>query len=137
MTGGHAMSVKRILVIEDEPELVKALEVRLKAEGYDVISAFDGEEGLGKARSENPDLILLDIMLPKMDGFKVARLLKFDESHKNIPIIMLTVKTEEKDKAMGMETGADEYITKPFEWDFLLEKVKENLWEGEDVQGVL
>ncbi len=70
---------KKVLVIEDEVELVAALEVRLKTEGYEVITAYDGEEGLNKAREENPDLIILDIMLPKMDGFKVSRLLKFDE----------------------------------------------------------
>ena len=72
------MSDKKVLIIEDEEELVKALEVRLKAHGYNTIAAYDGEEGLEKARSENPDLIILDIMLPKMEGFKLSRLLKFD-----------------------------------------------------------
>ena len=124
------MAGKRILFVEDEPELVKALEVRFKALGYDVMSAHDGEEGLQKAREESPDIIILDIMLPKMDGYKVSRLLKFDEKYKSIPIIMLTAKAEEADKATGEETGADEYITKPFDWEFLLGKVKEHL--GED-----
>ena len=121
---------KKILVVEDEPELVKALEVRLKTQDYEVVTAFDGEEGLNKAREENPDLIILDIMLPKMDGFKVSRLLKFDERYEHIPIIMLTAKAEQEDKVLGEETGADEYITKPFEWTYLSEKIKEHL--GED-----
>ncbi|MFC1671881.1 response regulator transcription factor [Planctomycetota bacterium] len=121
------MAEKKILVVEDEPELVKALEVRLKNQDFEIISALDGEEGLRKAREENPDLILLDVMLPKIDGFRVARFLKFDEKYKHIPIIMLTAKVEDEDKALGQETGADEYITKPFEWDFLFEKVKEYL----------
>ncbi len=120
---------KRILVVEDEPELVKALEVRLKTQDYDVITAFDGEEGLRKAREESPDLIILDIMLPKMDGFKVSRLLKFDERYKHIPVIMLTAKSEREDKSLGEETGADEYITKPFEWEHLSEMVKKHLEE--------
>ncbi len=121
---------KKVLVVEDESDLVAALEVRLKAEGYDVITAYDGEEGLRKAREESPDLIILDIMLPKMDGFKVSRLLKFDERYEHVPIIMLTAKVEKEDKVLGGETGADEYITKPFEWKYLSEKIKEHL--GED-----
>ncbi len=121
---------KKVLVIEDESELVAALEVRLKAEGYDVITALDGEEGLRKAREESPDLIILDIMLPKMDGFKVSRLLKFDKRYQHIPVIMLTAKVEKEDEALGGETGADEYITKPFEWGYLSKKIKEHL--GED-----
>jgi len=72
----------------------------------------------------SPDLIILDLMLPKLDGYKVCRLLKFDEKYKHIPILMLTAKTQEKDKTLGMETGANEYITKPFEMDYLMEKVK-------------
>jgi DNA-binding response OmpR family regulator len=79
---------------------------------------------LNQARREIPDLILLDLMLPKLDGYKVCRLLKFDERYKHIPILMLTAKTQEKDKILGMETGADEYFTKPFEMDHLLQKVK-------------
>ena len=120
---------KKILVVEDEPELVKALEVRLKSQDYEVITALDGEEGLRKARKENPDLIILDIMIPKMDGYKVSRMLKFDESYKHIPIIMLTAKSEREDKALGEETGADEYITKPFEWEHLAGVVKKHLGE--------
>ena len=121
------MADKKILVVDDEPELVKALDVRLKQEGFDVLTALDGEEGLNKARQEKPDLIILDVMLPKLDGYKVSRLLKFDKDYKHIPVIMLTAKIEEEDKALGEETGADEYVTKPFEWEELLKKVKEYL----------
>ncbi len=120
---------KKILVVEDEPELVKALDVRLRSQGYEVITAFDGEEGLRKAREESPDLIILDLMLPKMDGFKVSRMLKFDERYAHIPVIMLTAKSEREDKALGKETGADEYITKPFEWEHLSKVVKSHLGE--------
>jgi DNA-binding response OmpR family regulator len=96
-------------------------------EGFQVLAAYNGEEGLNQARSENPDLILLDLMLPKLDGYKVCRLLKFDERYKHIPIFMLTAKTQEKDKILGKETGADEYLTKPFDIDELIAKIKSNL----------
>jgi DNA-binding response OmpR family regulator len=118
------MSKKRILVVDDEVDLVETVRFSLELEGYDVLIAYNGEEALNQARKENPDLILLDLMLPKLDGYKVCRLLKFDERYKHIPILMLTAKIQEKDKATGMETGANEYITKPFEMDELMKKVK-------------
>jgi len=118
---------KKILVVDDGADLVKAIEIRLKAKGYEVLTAFDGEEALTRARRESPDLIILDIMLPKINGFKVCRLLKFDEKYQKIPVIMLTAKTEEGDKTLGEETGANEYITKPFEWEDLMEKIEEHL----------
>jgi two-component system alkaline phosphatase synthesis response regulator PhoP len=118
------MSKKRILVVDDEVDLVETVRFSLELEGYDVLVAYNGEEGLNQARKENPDLILLDLMLPKLDGYKVCRLLKFDERYKHIPILMLTAKIQEKDKVTGMETGANEYITKPFEMDELMKKVK-------------
>ena len=121
--------MKKILVVDDEPDLVKAIEIRLKAENYQIFTAFDGEEGLAKAREVLPDLIILDIMLPKLNGFKICRLLKFDEKYKKIPVIMLTAKTDEADKVLGKESGANEYITKPFDWELLMEKVKECLEE--------
>jgi len=96
----------------------------LKAQGYEIITAIDGQVALEKARGEKPDLILLDIMLPKLDGYKVARMLKFDEKYKNIPIIMLTAKIQEKDKDIGLQMGADDYLTKPFDTATLVEKVK-------------
>jgi len=116
--------IYRILVVDDEPDVVSLLTLMLKSQGYDVIAATDGQSGLEKARTETPDLILLDIMLPRLDGYKVARMLKYDEKYSHIPIIMLTAKVQEKDREMGMETGADEYMTKPFDTGTLLAKVK-------------
>jgi two-component system, OmpR family, alkaline phosphatase synthesis response regulator PhoP len=118
------MEKKKILVVDDEVDLVKTIQFSLELEGYKVLVSYNGEDALTQARKENPDLILLDIMLPKLDGYKVCRLLKFDEQYKHTPILMMTAKTQEKDKLMGKETGADEYITKPFDIDELLGKVK-------------
>jgi DNA-binding response OmpR family regulator len=118
------MSPKKILVVDDEVDLVETVRFPLEIEGYNVLVSYNGEDALDQARKENPDLIILDLMLPKLDGYKVCRLLKFDERYKHIPILMLTAKTQEKDKILGKETGADEYITKPFEMDYLMEKVK-------------
>ena len=118
------MSPKKILVVDDEVDLVETVRFPLEMEGFDVLVSYNGEDALNQARKENPDLIILDLMLPKLDGYKVCRLLKFDERYKHIPILMLTAKIQEKDKTLGMETGADEYITKPFEMDYLMEKVK-------------
>jgi DNA-binding response OmpR family regulator len=118
------MSPKKILVVDDEVDLVETVRFPLELEGFDVLVSYNGEDALSQARKEKPDLIILDLMLPKLDGYKVCRLLKFDERYKHIPILMLTAKTQEKDKILGKETGADEYITKPFEMDYLMEKVK-------------
>jgi len=118
------MKPKKILVVDDEVDLVETVRFPLEMEGYDVLVSYNGEDALNQARKEKPDLIILDLMLPKLDGYKVCRLLKFDERYKHIPILMLTAKTQEKDKILGKETGADEYITKPFEMDYLMEKVK-------------
>ena len=118
------MNPKKILLVDDEVDLVETVRFPLEMEGYHVLVSYNGEDALNQARKENPDLILLDLMLPKLDGYKVCRLLKFDERYKHIPILMLTAKTQEKDKVLGLETGADEYITKPFEMDYLMEKVK-------------
>jgi len=118
------MNSKKILIVDDEVDLVETVRFPLEMEGYHVLVSYNGEDALNQARKENPDLILLDLMLPKLDGYKVCRLLKFDDRYKHIPILMLTAKTQEKDKALGMETGANEYITKPFEMDDLLRKVK-------------
>jgi DNA-binding response OmpR family regulator len=115
---------KKILVVDDEVDLVETIRFPLEMEGFQVLVAYNGEDALNQARKESPDLILLDIMLPKLDGYKVCRLLKFDERYKHIPILMLTAKTQAKDKQTGMDTGADEYITKPFDIDQLMEKVK-------------
>lgn len=121
------MSPKKILIVDDEVDLVETVRFPLEIEGFDTLVSYNGEDALNQARKEKPDLIILDLMLPKLDGYKVCRLLKFDERYKHIPILMLTAKTQEKDKILGKETGADEYITKPFEMDHLLAKVKKYL----------
>lgn len=118
------MKQPKILIIDDEVDLVETIRFPLELEGYQVLVAYQGEEGLQLARKENPDLIILDLMLPKIDGYKVCRFLKFDEKYKHIPIIMLTARSQEKDRLLGKETGADEYITKPFDLDDLLNKIK-------------
>jgi len=121
------MDKKRILIVDDEEDILKVLRFRLEANNYEVLSASDGQEGLNKARSEKPDLIILDLMLPKLDGYRVCRMLKFDESYKAIPIIMFTARAQTSDKELGMEMGADAYIPKPFEPEVLLGKMKELL----------
>jgi len=118
---------KRILVVDDEVEAVKMMRIVLEASGYEVIGAHEGQEALKKAREENPDLIILDLMLPKIDGYKVCRMLKFDEKYKHIPIVMFTARAQESDRKMGEEVGADAYITKPFEHKVLLGKIQELL----------
>jgi len=114
---------KRILIVDDEPDLLMALKIRLTAAGFEVIMAKDGAEGLEKARKESPDLIILDLMLPKINGYKVCRFLKFDENYKKIPVIMLTARAEEDDKTLGLETGADYYMTKPFDNKELINQI--------------
>ncbi|MBI5400132.1 response regulator [Candidatus Saganbacteria bacterium] len=118
---------RKILLIEDEAAMSEAIKLRLEANGFTVIAAFDGQEGLTKARQEKPDLIILDVMLPKMDGFVVCRMLKFDEKYARIPIIMLTARTQSKDIEQGKEMGADAYMTKPFKSEELLKKIRELL----------
>ncbi|MCK4649339.1 response regulator [bacterium] len=118
---------KKILVVDNEPEFLKALSVSLKASGYEVLTAQNGQEGLKKAHTSNPDLIILDILMPRMDGYELCRLLKFDQRYKAIPIIMLTAKAQETDKVMGEKVGADGYITKPFETQDLLNRIKKFL----------
>ncbi|MFA5113639.1 MAG: response regulator [Candidatus Margulisiibacteriota bacterium] len=118
---------KKILVVDDEPDVASLLTLMLKSQGYAVITAGDGQEALEKARGEAPDLILLDVMLPRMDGYKVARMLKFDENYSHIPIIMLTAKIQDRDKQTGLEMGANDYLTKPFDTTVLLDKIKDIL----------
>lgn len=118
---------KRILVADDEIEAVKMMRIVLEASGYEVIGAYDGQEALEKARKEKPDLMILDLMLPKMDGYKVCRMIKFDEKYKHIPIVMFTARAQQSDIKMGKEVGADAYITKPFDHNVLLDKIKELL----------
>ena len=121
---------KKVLIVDDEHDIAATLKFVLETSAFECICAYDGEEGLNKAKEENPDLIILDVMMPKMNGFKICRLLKFDAKYKDIPILMLTARSQDKDKELGEETGADEYITKPFDIDFVLERVKEYLENG-------
>lgn len=121
--------MKKILIVEDESSLAEALKMRFEANGYKVDIAGDGQEALKMVRNSPPDLIILDIMLPKIDGYKVCRILKFDEKHKSIPVVMLTAKVQDKDRELGFEVGADAYIVKPFDSHHLTEKVKELMGE--------
>ena len=120
---------KRILIVDDEVQLVEMVKMRLEAAGYPVITAYDGQEALEKAKKEKPDLIILDLMLPKMDGYKVCGLLKNDNRYANIPIIMFTARAQEEDIALGKSLGAEAYITKPFDPKLLLTKIKELIGE--------
>jgi len=115
---------KKILIVDDEKNIVDILKFNLKKEGFETVEAYDGEHALQVAASEKPDLILLDIMLPKMDGFTVCRKLRQTMS---TPILMLTARAEEVDKVLGLELGADDYITKPFSQRELMARVKANL----------
>ena len=110
----------KILIVDDEKDIVETLSFMLQAKGYEIISAYDGEEGLKLAKKEKPDLIILDVMMPKINGYKICRLLKYDAKYKNIPIIMVTARSQDNDKLIGEETGANEYITKPFEFSDVL-----------------
>ena len=114
----------KILVVDDEPDAVEMIEVNLKAHGYEVLSAGGGEEALQKARAALPDLILLDIMLPEVDGMEVCKILRRDPLTSAIPIIMLTAKAAEIDRVLGLELGADDYVTKPFSPRELILRVK-------------
>jgi len=116
---------KTVLIVEDERAIVEILKFNLKREGYDTLEALDGETGLALAREKDPDLILLDVMLPRMNGFDICSALRRDG--RTVPIIMLTAREEETDKVFGLEVGADDYMTKPFSMRELLARVKANI----------
>ena len=116
---------RKILIIEDEQNIVDILKFNLQKEGFETIEAYDGATGLELALTANPNLILLDVMLPQMDGYEVCR--KIREEHSQVPIIMLTAREEELDKVLGLELGADDYMTKPFSMRELTARVKANL----------
>lgn len=122
-----AQEKKTLLVVDDEPDLRESIAIRLKTSGYRVMTASDGLEALKKARSLSPDLILLDLMLPKMDGYKVARLLKFDDRYSRIPILVLSARGQDLDKEMAARVGADDYLVKPFSSADLLARIKKLL----------
>ena len=116
---------KTVLIVEDEKNIVDIIRFNLQRAGYDTLEAYDGEVGLAAARERKPDLILLDVMMPKMMGFDVCRALR--RGGDNVPIIILTAREEEEDKILGLEIGADDYITKPFSMRELLARVKANI----------
>ncbi len=121
------MDKKRILIVDDEKDLVETVVFQLQEAGYEVVAAYDGQEGLAAAQKGKPDLIILDLMLPKMDGYKVCGMLKNDGRYKKIPIIMFTARAQQSDMDLAKEVGAEAYITKPFEQEILLGKIKELL----------
>ena len=116
---------KTVLIVEDERAIVEILKFNLKREGYETLEALDGETGLLLAQTKDPDLILLDVMLPKMSGFDICKTLRGE--NRTTPIIMLTAREEEMDKVFGLETGADDYMTKPFSMKELMARVKANI----------
>jgi len=115
---------RKIVLAEDEPQIARLIEFKLKKEGYDVTWRKNGEEALKAIKADKPDLILLDIMMPVMDGYEVLRRLKEDENLGDIPVIMLTARAQEKDVVKGIDLGAEDYITKPFHPAELLARVK-------------
>ena len=115
------MSSEKILIIEDEENILEAVKYSLTQEGYDVFTSIDGEQGLEKAQEIRPDLVLLDIMLPNMDGFEVCRFLR---KSMDMPDFMISAKTEEIDRVVGLEIGADDYLTKPFSMRELVARVR-------------
>ncbi|MFA4967527.1 MAG: response regulator transcription factor [Candidatus Margulisiibacteriota bacterium] len=114
----------KVLIIEDEKDIVQALEYNLKKEGFETSKAYDGIQGLKLATETFPDIILLDLMLPGMDGLELCRMIKKDKRTESIPIIMLTAKSGETDKIVGLEVGADDYITKPFSMRELIARIR-------------
>jgi len=115
---------EKILIVEDEKDIVKMLDYNLKKEGFRTLSCHDGEYALDLANREHPDLIILDLMLPGMDGLEVCKALKREGKTSSIPVIMLTAKTQESDKIVGLELGADDYVTKPFSPRELIARIK-------------
>jgi DNA-binding response OmpR family regulator len=115
---------KRILVVDDEPSILLSLEFLMEQEGYDVYSATDGDEALQALREKKPDLILLDVMIPKRDGFEVCQTIRANPEWKEVRIIILTAKGREVDQEKGLALGADDYITKPFATQELVKKVR-------------
>ena len=118
------MAKPRVLIIEDERDMIDVLTYNLQREGFEVAVAHDGQEGLRKAQMQLPDMILLDLMLPKLDGLEVCRELKAGERTRTIPILMLTAKAEETDQVVGFTMGADDYVTKPFSIKVLIQRIR-------------
>ena len=128
------MAKGRILVVDDEIYIVHILDFSLGMEGYEVVTALDGEQALEKARAEKPDLIVLDIMMPRLDGYETCKQLKADAATKDIPVILLSAKGRNVDQKVGFEVGADDYITKPFSPRKLVERINAILGHGTSQQ---
>ncbi|MBU1854025.1 MAG: response regulator [Candidatus Omnitrophica bacterium] len=126
--------MKKILLIEDEPDTIKVVEKRLTDHGFRVVVANDGRKGFELARLERPDLIILDLMLPKIDGHRVCGLLKRDMRFNKVPIIIFTAKAQRRDEELAQELGADAYINKPFEASVLISKIEELLGNEEKLK---
>ena len=118
------MAKEKILIVEDEKDIIEMIEYNLKKEGYETRSVLSGEEAISSAKKERPDLVILDLMLPGIDGFDVCRSLKNNDVTARIPIIMLTAKSQEADKVAGLELGSDDYMTKPFSPRELIARIK-------------
>ena len=118
------MSSARVLIVEDDPVILRLLEVNFELEGYDVLLAHDGAEGIALARQERPDLVISDIMMPNVSGIELVEALKADEATAAIPIILLSAKAQTADVRAGLEAGADDYVTKPFEPLELVDRVQ-------------
>lgn len=117
-------AAKKILVVEDNPEMRKIISIRLEINGYAVISAEDGAQALEITKKQKPDLLILDLMLPKITGFEVCRMLKFDDKYKDLPIIILSALDQQDDREKAIQSGADAYFIKPFDLELLLNKIK-------------
>ena len=129
------MSPKKVLLADDEMDVIRVVSARLKDGGYQVISAGDGEEALRLAKEERPDIVILDIMMPKLDGYKVCRLLKFDHQYKTIVVMMLTARAQPEDMKLAAECGADAYMTKPVDFQEFLTKIAQLLAAKEKPAG--
>lgn len=121
------MGNRRVLIVDDEPDVVESIKFRLELENIECLEANDGAEGLRIAQEKLPDLIILDVMMPKITGYKVARSLRQDERCRHIPIILLTARSQDGDRMLGVDSGANEYMTKPFDLDGLTGKVLQYL----------
>ena len=131
---GPRRAKRRVLVVDDEKDLVDLISYNLGRGGYDVLTAYDGKDALEIAQREVPDLVVLDLMLPGLDGTEVARRLKADSRTANVPIVMLTAKGEETDVVVGLTIGADDYVTKPFSMKILLARINTVLRRGESAE---
>ncbi|MFN1835561.1 response regulator transcription factor [Balneola sp. MJW-20] len=128
------MAEQTILVVDDEKDLLDLIEYNLKKEGFKVLKAENGEQGIEKAREHKPDLVLLDIMMPKMDGLEAVEIMRKDDDLRNIPIIFLTARSDEKTEVEGLDKGGDDYITKPISTTKLISRIKAVMRRFEDIE---